>query len=121
MTPEHKDWPEAADDQGIPAVALWWRGNLEAGFPEVGKSMAIIGSRDATEYGRQITTEIACKVAQSGMTVFSGGFYGIDAAAHEAAPSVESHNMPTVAAPTRMRFLNRNRLMASLVGATVVT
>ena len=156
LTPEDEHWPMAAKDQATTAVALWWRGNLENGLPELHNSMAIVGSRDATEYGRQITAEIASAAVRSGVTVFSGGSYGIDAAAHTAALAEETQLMPTVAlqaggldrlypagnddllrrvterglllsavapgaAPTRSRFLNRNRLMASMVGATIVT
>lgn len=156
LTPEDEHWPEGATDPGLTTLALWWRGNLAQGLPKMNRSIAIVGSRDATEYGRSITAEISAHAVGQGFTVFSGGAYGIDARAHEAALCEETNLMPTVAlqaggldrlypagnhdllervaesglllsavapgaAPTRSRFLARNGLLASLVGAVVVT
>ncbi|KAA0977186.1 DNA-protecting protein DprA [Paeniglutamicibacter gangotriensis] len=156
LTPEDENWPIAGNDPRSNPIGLWWRGNMENGIPEKHRAMAIVGSRDATEYGRQATAEISIHAATNGVTVVSGGAYGIDATAHEAALSAEGNEFPTIAvmaggldryypvgnadlltriaergtvlseiapgkAPTRWRFLARNRLIAGLTGATVVT
>lgn len=146
----------AGNDPRSNPIGLWWRGNMAAWIPETRRALAIVGSRDATDYGRQITAEIAFHAANNGVTVVSGGAYGIDARAHEAALGAESNGCPTMAimaggldryypagnaalltqiaargivlsenapgkSPTRWRFLARNRLIAGLTGATVVT
>ncbi|GAA4365149.1 DNA-processing protein DprA [Paeniglutamicibacter cryotolerans] len=87
LTPEDEEWPEQFDALGPAApLALWWRGNGNVGIlshPE--RLLAVVGSRDATEYGRQVTSDIVSGVVGRGITVLSGGAYGIDACAHAAA------------------------------------
>ncbi len=45
-------------------------------------SIAVVGSRRATVYGRQVTEEIAHDLAENGITVVSGLARGIDTVAH---------------------------------------
>jgi DNA processing protein len=47
--------------------------------------LAIVGTRRATVYGRQVTQEIAADLAQSKITIVSGLARGIDTVAHHAA------------------------------------
>jgi DNA processing protein len=49
------------------------------------RSVALVGSRAATQYGSMVASEIATDLALRGWTVVSGGAYGIDAAAHRGA------------------------------------
>jgi DNA processing protein len=48
-------------------------------------AVAIVGTRRATPYGRQITEELASFLAGQGITVVSGLARGVDAVAHSAA------------------------------------
>lgn len=48
------------------------------------RSVAIIGTRRATEYGRQLCTDLVAGLAQRNICVVSGMAYGIDIAAHKA-------------------------------------
>lgn len=48
-------------------------------------AVAIVGSRDATAYGRQMTATIAEGLAAAGVSVVSGLARGVDGAAHAAA------------------------------------
>ena len=50
-----------------------------------GPAVAIVGSRDADDYGLSIAAELGAALAQSGIAVVSGGAHGIDAAALHAA------------------------------------
>ncbi len=49
------------------------------------QSVAIVGSRKATEYGLRTAERLAEELAQNGITVVSGMALGIDAAAHKGA------------------------------------
>jgi DNA processing protein len=49
------------------------------------RSVAVVGSRAASEYGASVASELATDLALRSWTVVSGGAYGIDAAAHRGA------------------------------------
>lgn len=68
----------------MPPLALWVRGPADLASVGV-RSVGIVGSRAATTYGEQVTSELAYGLAQRGVSVVSGGAHGIDAAAHRAA------------------------------------
>src|SRR5690606_41428021 len=82
LVPGDAGWPVGLDDLGpVRPLALWVRGNRDlAALAE--RSVAVVGARACTDYGRHVTGEIAAGLAARGFTVVSGGAYGIDAAAH---------------------------------------
>lgn len=85
LTPEDLDWPVLADDLGPWApLCLWVRGSIGV-MGSQNPSVALVGSRASSSYGEHVATELAAESALAGLTVYSGGAYGIDAAAHRAA------------------------------------
>jgi len=61
---------------------LYVRGSL---LPEDEWSLAVVGTRRATVYGKQITEEIVTELARNKITVVSGLARGIDSVAHHSA------------------------------------
>ncbi len=61
---------------------LYIRGSL---LPEDEWCLAVVGTRRATVYGRQVTEEIVADLAQSKITIVSGLAKGIDTVAHHTA------------------------------------
>lgn len=61
---------------------LYLRGNL---LPEDECCLAVVGTRRATVYGRQVTEELVSDLAREGITIVSGLAKGIDSIAHRAA------------------------------------
>jgi len=61
---------------------LWVRGQL---LEKDQASLAIVGARKCTGYGREQAERFGYHTADAGLTVVSGGAYGIDAAAHRGA------------------------------------
>lgn len=65
-----------------PPPVLYIRGRWEEGDC---KAVAIVGSRNATPYGRDVADRLASDLAMRGLTIVSGLAKGIDAAAHRGA------------------------------------
>ncbi len=74
-------YPPLLRDIENPPALLYVRGNLVAETPRV----AIVGSRDADDYGLEIAKSLGDGLARAGVQVISGGARGIDAAAHAGA------------------------------------
>jgi DNA processing protein len=66
-----------------PPPFLFYRGNLQK--DDLRRTLAIVGTRKASPYGKQMANEIGEKLAQAGFTIVSGLAYGIDAIAHMSA------------------------------------
>ena len=64
---------------------LYVRGSL---LPEDEWCLAVVGTRRATVYGRQVTEEIVADLARSKITIVSGLAKGIDSIAHRSALDV---------------------------------
>ncbi len=65
-----------------PPPFLWVRGRLVPGDDQ---SIAIVGTRKATDYGRRAAEYFASELVQRSFTIVSGLAYGIDITAHRAA------------------------------------
>jgi DNA processing protein len=80
----HSDaYPTGLRDGSGSPWALIGRGDpalLEAIEPQ--GAVAIVGSRRATSYGREMARDLARELARSGLVVISGMAFGIDACAH---------------------------------------
>ena len=73
LIPEDPSWPTALDDLALAApLALWCRGNL-ALIPPQEHCIAVVGSRDNTSYGANVSVEIDSSLVQPDLTVISGG------------------------------------------------
>jgi len=79
------------DDADYPALLktipsapplLWVRGRFDKADA---LSLAIVGSRKCSHYGREQADLVANALARAGVTIVSGGAYGIDIAAHRGA------------------------------------
>lgn len=84
LVPGDPGWPEGVDRLALPPYCLFVRGQPDLGAL-VERSVAIVGSRAATEYGTRVAADLSDGLAARGWTVISGAAYGIDAAAHRAA------------------------------------
>jgi len=75
-------YPELLKQIYDPPLALFVRGDVKALVPP---SLAVVGTRRATSYGKQ-ATEVLCRdLVGMGLAIVSGMAYGIDMTAHHAA------------------------------------
>ncbi|MEV0791342.1 DNA-processing protein DprA [Kribbella sp. NPDC050459] len=160
VIPGDDEWPEQVDvleeagqltrRAGVP-FGLWVRGraNLRRALTS---SVALVGARACSSYGEHVAAELSCGLADNGVTIVSGGAFGIDAAAHRGALAADGvtisvlacgvdvsyprrnsalfsriaedglivAELPPGCAPTKLRFLARNRLIAAITQGTVV-
>lgn len=87
VVPGDPQWPSQLDDLGAGSpLLLWVRGALVRSA--LLRSVAIVGARSCTRYGREQAETLASDLALRGWTVVSGGAFGIDAAAHVGAMAV---------------------------------
>lgn len=72
-------------------LVLYWKGDINFA---AGKIVSIVGTRKATNYGKDFCDSLIQQMAQTGgYTVVSGLAYGIDVAAHKACLK---HGVPTI-------------------------
>lgn len=153
LTPESGPWPARLADLGPHApLCLWVRGAVSE-VVAAGPAVALVGARAATSYGEDVVADLATELGRTGVSIVSGGAYGIDGMAHRAALAAGAVTVawlaggvdraypaghrglldqvvasggalvgeaPCGAAPTKWRFLARNRLIAAGSDATVV-
>jgi DNA processing protein len=72
------DYPELLRHIVNPPLILYYRGNL----PATNKIIAMVGSRHASAYGKNIAQMMADELTNAGFAVVSGAARGIDTAAH---------------------------------------
>jgi DNA processing protein len=86
ITPEDNDWPISLADLATPPIGLVIAGDRSV-LLKLDKSISIVGSRQPTNYGLQLSHSLASQASLAQLVVVSGGAYGIDTAAHQGALS----------------------------------
>lgn len=82
LTPFDSRYPERLRQVDNPPRILYVRGEI---LPEDYHAIAIVGTRNATAYGRKQATKFASELAAAGFTIVSGLALGVDGCAHRAA------------------------------------
>lgn len=83
-TPDDEDYPRLLLETPSPPPVLYYRGTVNLDENQGYQSLvAIVGTRDPTEYGLRWTRKVSSTLARHGFTIVSGMALGIDAAAHE--------------------------------------
>jgi len=75
-------YPALLKEVATPPTVLYMRGKL---LDEDAASVAIVGTRRVTDYGREVTRRLAGDLAGAGVTIVSGLAAGVDGVAHAAA------------------------------------
>jgi DNA processing protein len=114
-----KGYPERLKHCDDSPVMLYYKGNADM---NVNKVIGIVGTRNATEYGKKICHEIVEGLAPHEVLIISGLAYGIDVLAHRAALEfglntigVLGHSFsrlyPATHKPTAEKMINRGGLL----------
>ncbi|MFW6252090.1 MAG: DNA-processing protein DprA [Halanaerobium sp.] len=86
LTLLNKEYPVRLKEIYDPPPVIFYKGCLNFQLP----SVAIIGSRNSTVYGRKIADKTASVLAGKGINVISGLARGIDSTAHQGALKADS-------------------------------
>jgi DNA processing protein len=97
-----------------PAV-LFVRGRLDE--PDH-RSVAIVGTRTASQQGRDVAYELAGKLASRGVAIMSGLAVGVDTAAHAGALNAEGRTVAVFGTSIEKVYPAKNRLLAEQIMAT---
>ena len=76
------EYPEKLRNIPDPPPYFYYQGNLEVLKKPC---LAVVGSRQPSDYGRRITRNIVRELATAGVTIVSGLAFGIDSISHETA------------------------------------
>jgi len=151
LIPGEKYYPAQLYALPQPAYKLYVIGNLEILNH---KSLAVVGSRAVTPYGREVTTRLTAEVSWSSIPIISGLALGVDSVAHRAALDAGGHTIavlpggiekiyppshsklaeevvrnggalisehPGTLQPHKYHFIARNRIIAGLAHAVLIT
>ena len=156
VTLKDEDYPEILKQIKNPPFVLYGRGNpsILRQAQDSGPSVAVVGTRKTTEYGREVTKLLTTELVLNGFTIVSGLALGVDAISHMTAlenngktiavlgcgvdccsprenqtlynSMLESGNcilseFPLGMNPTQWTFPARNRIIAGLSAAVLVT
>ncbi|SDU77109.1 DNA processing protein DprA [Jiangella alkaliphila] len=92
-------WPPGLSDlRANQPVALWARGDITLLTRPMAIRVVLTGSRAASHYGERVASDITHDLAKSGYILTTGGQFGIDAAAHRAAASLDAPSIAVLPA-----------------------
>jgi DNA processing protein len=97
VLPGDPEWPGQLDDLGdARPVLLWVQGSADLRYACL-RSVSVVGSRAATGYGQHVGVQLAAALAERGLTVVSGGAFGIDQSAHRGALAADGLTVAVLA------------------------
>ena len=100
---------------------FYYKGNQDF---NLAKSIAIVGTRAATQYGKDAVTQIVSELAGHDVTIISGLAEGIDTVAHEQALTCNLKTIAVLGSGLNIIYPPSNRKLAEMIvekGGTLLT
>lgn len=105
VTQDEPLYPETLRQIYDPPILLYVKGTLEKRDKH---SVAVVGSRLTTHYGINVARKLGFQLANSGLTVVSGGARGIDTAAHQGAIQAKGRTIAVLGTGINLVFPSEN-------------
>lgn len=105
-----EDYPSGFKDLRDAPLLLWVRGEIPKS-----KSVSIVGTRDADDWGKQRTFELSCIASENGNVVVSGLALGIDTQAHLGCLESEGKTVAILACDVRFPTPKSNVALAERI------
>lgn len=112
LTRDDPAYPRLLSMIPSPPPVLYVRGSI---LPDDDLAIAMVGTRRATSYGREVTTRIATGFAEAGVTVVSGLALGIDGAAHNAALRADGRTIAVLGSGVDIIYPSEHRQLAERI------
>ena len=108
IEPSNKNYPTSLLEIENPPKKLYAIGNLEL---LQNKAIAIVGTRQNTEYGEEYTKKFASKITKAGITVISGLATGIDSIAHKNAMKNKGRTISVIGSGFSHLYPEENKML----------
>src|SRR6266700_435526 len=112
ITRDEISYPANLREIPLPPERLWVRGRVEA---DDTLAIAIVGAREATQYGIGCAERLAADLAARGITIISGLARGIDSAAHRGALRVGGRTIAVLGSGADVIYPPENRRLAARI------
>jgi DNA processing protein len=112
ITYADKEYPANLREIHDPPPYLYVRGTLRA---DDKVAVAMVGSRMATNYGKQVTRSFARELASKGITIVSGGARGIDTEAHRGALASKGRTISVLGCGINVTYPAENKELYDLI------
>lgn len=113
-----KEFPDRLLRVSPPIQLLYYKGDV--GLLQQ-KSIAIVGSRKASEHGKRLARRIATGLAKKGYTIVSGLAPGIDVSAHQAAMDAGGSTLAVLGTPINYSITHgRNKVAQQILADHLV-
>ena len=111
----HSGYPDLLKHIPDPPPVLYVKGKIQ---PEDRRSIAIVGTRRATPYGREAAQALATDLARSGITVVSGLARGIDTISHRATLNANGRTLAVLASGVDYIYPRENKQLSQEIVET---
>lgn len=109
------DYPQLLREIPQPPALLYVRANSSNALSAAPHTVAIVGSRKASHYGKSAARAIAAGLAEAGVIVVSGLAIGIDAEAHEATLASKTPTWAVLGSGLNHIYPARNQPLAQAI------
>ncbi len=110
LTIEDEDYPAPLRKIYDPPLYVFCKGSFTE---QDERSLAIVGTRQPTDYGRQATAHFADALAQAGVTIVSGLAIGVDTIAHHRATANSARTVAVLGSGVNVIYPFSNKKIAS--------
>ncbi|MCP4849749.1 MAG: DNA-protecting protein DprA [Verrucomicrobiaceae bacterium] len=112
ITTEDDNYPSLLKKIYAPPIVLYIWGRLEKSDSD---AISIVGSRQATYYGKQTARKFGFQLAHAGLCVISGLARGIDSAAHEGALAAGGRTIAVIGSGLGKLYPKENQCLAEKI------
>lgn len=105
-------YPQSLKNIDTPPLVLYCKGDISL---LKSNSIAIVGTRRITKYGKDVTLKFSQALAKAGLTIVSGLSYGVDAVAHEECLNVGGKTIAVLGCGVNIIYPDQNKPLAERI------